>query len=79
MPFDINNDLISLNYNRKTKKEILKELLGVKKVKNEMIVDNNENMEDKKEAILKIIDDNKEPEKKEHNLLKRKTKRSENI
>ena len=79
MPFDINNDLISLNYNRKTKKEILKELLGVKKVNNEMIVDNNENMEDKKEAILKIIDDNKEPEKKEHNLLKRKKKRTENI
>ena len=76
IPFDINNDLISLNYNKHKKIEIQKVLLGIKKNNNINIY--NEKIEDKKEAILKIFDD-KKYEKDNINLLKRKIKRSDDI
>ena len=74
-PFDSNKDLISLNYTKQKKIEILKELLGIK-----INIQNNGNfindkIEDKKEGILKIIED-KEIEKEEINLLNRKTARN---
>ena len=75
IPFDINNDLISLNYNKHKKIEIQKVLLGIKKNNNINIY--NEKIEDKK-AILKIFDD-KKYEKDNINLLKRKIKRSDDI
>ena len=77
-PFDINRDLISLNYNKKTKREILKELLGIKKINHNFIFNNNIKFEEKKDDILRIIDDN-EQGKTDINLLKRKIKRDENI
>ena len=46
-PFDINKDLISLNYNKNKKLEIQKELLGIKKCNN-MNIFNNEKKEMKK-------------------------------
>ena len=76
IPFDINNDLISLNYNKHKKIEIQKVLLGIKKNNNINIY--NEKIEDKKEAILKFFDD-KKYEKDNINLLKRKIKRSDDI
>ena len=76
IPFDINNDLISLNYNKHKKIEIQKVLLGIKKNNNINIY--NEKIEDKKEAILKIFDD-KKYEKDNINLLKRKIKRRDDI
>jgi len=75
IPFDINNDLISLNYNKHKKIEIQKVLLGIKKNNNINIYNE---IEDKKEAILKIFDD-KKYEKDNINLLKRKIKRSDDI
>lgn len=77
-PFDINRDLISLNYNKKTKREILKELLGIKKINHNFIFNHNIKFEEKKDDILRIIDDN-EQGKTDINLLKRKIKRDENI
>ena len=64
--FDINKDLISLNYSKKTKREILKSLLGVKKNNN---IDGNNIIKD-----LKHKDGNDEV-----NLLRHKTKRNKEI
>ena len=64
--FDINKDLISLNYSKKTKREILKSLLGVKKNNN---IDGNNIIKD-----LKYKDGNDEV-----NLLRHKTKRNKEI
>ena len=75
-PFNINNDLISLNYNKKRKMEIQKEFLGIKKIINKNIVNNNEKTEEQKEAILKVIDNN--IDKKEKNFLNKKIKRNDN-
>ena len=63
--FDINKDLISLNYSKKTKREILKKLLNIKK-----------NSIDKENIIkdLKFKDNNNEI-----NLLRHKTKRNNEI
>ena len=78
--FNINNDLISLNYNKKQKMEMQKELLGINKITNfsNINIFKNDNIEDKKEAILKLIEDKKET-KHDYNLLKRKIKRNDNI
>ena len=63
--FDINKDLISLNYSKKTKREILKSLLNIKK--------NTINKED-------IINDIKyKDSNNEINLLRHKTKRNNEI
>ena len=75
IPFDINKDLISLNYNKNKKIEIQKILLGIKKINDIKLFNNNEKIEDKKEAILKIFDDNK----KEIKLLNHKIKRNKDI
>ena len=64
--FDINKDLISLNYSKKTKREILKSLLNIKKNNN---IDGNNIIKD-----LKYKDENDEV-----NLLKHKTKRNKEI
>ena len=77
-PYNINNDLISLNYTKKEKIEIQKELLGIKKINNINFF-NNEKLEDKKENFLKLIEDEKEIEKDNITLLNRKTKRNEDI
>lgn len=64
--FDINKDLISLNYSKKTKREILKSLLNIKKNNN---IDGNNIIKD-----LKYKDENDEV-----NLLRHKTKRNKEI
>ena len=64
--FDINKDLISLNYSKKTKREILKSLLNIKKNNN---IDGNNIIKD-----LKYKDGNDEV-----NLLRHKTKRNKEI
>jgi len=64
--FDINKDLISLNYSKKAKREILKSLLNIKKNNN---VDGNNVVKD-----LKYKDGNDEV-----NLLRHKTKRNKEI
>ena len=64
--FDINKDLISLNYSKKTKREILKSLLNIKK---NNIIDGNNIIKD-----LKYKDGNDEV-----NLLRHKTKRNKEI
>ena len=64
--FDINQDLISLNYSKKTKREILKSLLNIKKNNN---IDGNNIIKD-----LKYKDENDEV-----NLLRHKTKRNKEI
>ena len=64
--FDINKDLISLNYSKKTKREILKSLLNIKK---NNIIDGNNIIKD-----LKYKDENDEV-----NLLRHKTKRNKEI
>ena len=64
--FDINKDLISLNYSKKTKREILKSLLNIKKNNN---IDGNNIIKD-----LKHKDGNDEV-----NLLRHKTKRNKEI
>lgn len=64
--FDINKDLISLNYSKKAKREILKSLLNIKKNNN---VDGNNVVKD-----LKYKDENDEV-----NLLRHKTKRNKEI
>ena len=56
--------------------EIQKELLGIKKIINKNIVNNNEKTEEQKEAILKVIDNN--IDKKEKNFLNKKIKRNDN-
>ena len=63
--FDINKDLISLNYSKKTKREILKKLLNIKKnsINKENIIND-----------LKFKDNNNES-----NLLRHKTKRNNEI
>ena len=63
--FDINKDLISLNYSKKTKREILKKLLNIKKnsINKENIIKD-----------LKFKDNNNEI-----NLLRHKTKRNKEI
>ena len=63
--FDINKDLISLNYSKKTKREILKTLLNIKKnsINKENIIKD-----------LKFKDNNNEI-----NLLRHKTKRNNEI
>ena len=63
--FDINKDLISLNYSKKTKREILKTLLNIKKnsINKESIIND-----------LKFKDNNNEI-----NLLRHKTKRNNEI
>ena len=63
--FDINKDLISLNYSKKTKREILKTLLNIKKnsINKENIIND-----------LKFKDNNNEI-----NLLRHKTKRNNEI
>jgi len=63
--FDINKDLISLNYSKKTKREILKKLLNIKKnsINKENIIKD-----------LKFKDNNNEI-----NLLRHKTKRNNEI
>jgi hypothetical protein len=63
--FDINKDLISLNYSKKTKREILKKLLNIKKnsINKENIINE-----------LKFKDNNNEI-----NLLRHKTKRNNEI
>ena len=76
MPFNINNDLISLNYNKKEKMEIQKELLGIKKLINKNIIIN-EKIEDHKEAILKVVENNSN-KKLEINFLNKKIKRNDN-
>ena len=63
--FDNNKDLISLNYNKKTKREILKSLLNIK----------NYNINGKN----LVNDINYCDNKKEINFLNRKVKRSEEI
>ena len=67
--FDINKDLISLNYSKKTKREILKSLLNIKKNNN---IDGNNIIKDLKD--LKYKDENDEV-----NLLRHKTKRNKEI
>ena len=64
--FDINKDLISLNYSKKTKREILKSLLNIKKNNN---IDGNNIIKD-----LKYKNENDEV-----NLLRHKTKRNKEI
>ena len=64
--FDINKDLISLNYSKKTKREILKSLLNIKKNNN---IDGNNIIKD-----LKYKDENDEV-----NLLRHKIKRNKEI
>ena len=64
--FDINKDLISLNYSKKAKREILKSLLNIKKNNN---IDGNNIIKD-----LKYKDGNDEV-----NLLRHKTKRKKEI
>ena len=64
--FDINKDLISLNYSKKAKREILKSLLNIKKNNN---IDGNNIIKD-----LKHKDGNDEV-----NLLRHKTKRNKEI
>ena len=64
--FDINKDLISLNYSKKTKREILKSFLNIKKNNN---IDGNNIIKD-----LKYKDENDEV-----NLLRHKTKRNKEI
>ena len=64
--FDINKDLISLNYSKKGKREILKSLLNIKKNNN---IDGNNIIKD-----LKYKDENDEV-----NLLRHKTKRNKEI
>ena len=64
--FDINKDLISLNYSKKAKREILKSLLNIKKNNN---IDGNNIIKD-----LKYKDENDEV-----NLLRHKTKRNKEI
>ena len=64
--FDINKDLISLNYSKKEKREILKSLLNIKKNNN---IDRNNIIKD-----LKYKDGNDEV-----NLLRHKTKRNKEI
>ena len=63
--FDINKDLISLNYSKNTKREILKTLLNIKKnsINKENIIND-----------IKYKDSNNEI-----NLLRRKTKRNNEI
>ena len=63
--FDINKDLISLNYSKKTKREILKSLLNIKKntINKENIIND-----------IKYKDSNNEI-----NLLRHKTKRNNEI
>ena len=63
--FDINKDLISLNYSKKTKREILKKLLNINKnsINKENIIND-----------LKFKDNNNEI-----NLLRHKTKRNNEI
>ena len=63
--FDINKDLISLNYSKNTKREILKSLLSIKKnsINKENIIND-----------IKYKDSNNEI-----NLLRRKTKRNNEI
>ena len=63
--FDINKDLISLNYSKKTKREILKKLLNIKKnsINKENIIND-----------LKFKDNSNEI-----NLLRHKTKRNNEI
>ena len=63
--FDINKDLISLNYNKKTKREILKSLLGIK----------NYNFDENNFSNDFNFDDNK----KEIKLLNHKIKRNKDI
>ena len=80
-PFNKYNDMISLNYNKKQKMEIQKELLGIKKISNlnNINIFNDEKIEDKKEAILKLMEDNNKIGKTEINILKRKIKRDDSI
>ena len=66
-PFDINKDLISLNYNKNKKLEIQKELLGIKKYNN-MNIFNNEKKEMKKETVIKLIEKKKELDKTDNNF-----------
>ena len=66
-PFDINKDLISLNYNKNKKLEIQKELLGIKKCNN-MNIFNNEKKEMKKETVIKLIGKKKELDKTDNNF-----------
>ena len=65
MNFDIKKDLISLNYNKKTKREILKSLLGIK----------NYNFDENNFSNDFNFDDNK----KEIKLLNHKIKRNKDI
>ena len=65
MNFDIKKDLISLNYNKKTKREILKSLLGIK----------NYNFNENNFSNDFHFDDNK----KEIKLLNHKIKRNKDI
>ena len=65
MNFDIKKDLISLNYNKKTKREILKSLLGIK----------NYNFNENNFSKDFNFDDNK----KEIKLLNHKIKRNKDI
>jgi hypothetical protein len=62
--FDSNKDLISLNYNKKTKREILKSLLNIRNYNN--------NSEKNIANDLSYFDN-----KKEINLLNHKIKRNE--
>lgn len=62
--FDINKDLVSLNYNKKTKREILKSLLNIKSYINN---DNN------------IIELNNKEKNDEINFLRRKIKRNDEL
>ena len=85
-PFNICHDLISLNYNKHKKMEIQKELLGIKSINiNYINIFNEKNKnKDKKEEILKIINDyNKDIDKndnnKEINFLNHKKKRNIDI
>ena len=70
-PFDLNKDLISLNYNKSKKIEIQKELLGIKKS------NNNEKIDIQKETILKSVEEEKN--NSDNNFLMKKIKRNDNI
>ena len=70
--FDLKKDLISLNYNKRQKIEIQKELLGIKKT-------NNEKNDLKKITSFKLFEDKEETIKADNNFLKKKTQRNDNM
>ena len=84
-PFDINHDLISLNYNKYKKMEIQKGLLGITSINFANIFNEKNKNKDKTDEILKVInnnnykDINKNDNNKDINFLNHKTKRNIDI